>query len=138
MKLATAYFDADTDQVKSLLDGGVLTIHSVARPATPNDPITRSGLLATFRFASPAFDSAAADELSGAVFAANPVDPTGIGTPGFARAYMSDGVTAVADFSVGPGYGEIRLSEVSTTPGYPIAITALKLETWPFKYVAAE
>jgi hypothetical protein len=110
----------------------------VARPATPNDPITRSGLLATFRFASPAFDSAAPDELSGAVFAANPVDPTGVGTPGFARAYKSDGVTVVADFSVGPGNGEIRLGEASTTPGYPIAITALKLETWPFKYVAAE
>lgn len=138
MKLAAAYSDADADQVKALLDGGALTIHSVARPATPNDPITRSGLLATFRFASPAFDSAAPDELSGAVFAANPIDPTGIGTPGFARAYKADGVTVVADFSVGPGYGEIRLSEVSTTPGYPIAITALRLETWRVKDVAAE
>ncbi|HEY0909125.1 MAG TPA: hypothetical protein VGD75_02720 [Bradyrhizobium sp.] len=121
-----------------MLDGGVLTIHSVARPASPNEPISRSGLLATFRFASPAFDTAAPAGLSGAVFVANPVDPTGVGTPGFARAYQSDGVTVVADFSVGPGDGEIRLSEVSTTPGYPIAVTSFLFETWPIKYVAAE
>src|SRR5271157_5943455 len=112
MKLAAAYSDGDADQVKALLDGGVLTIHSVARPASPNEPITRSGLLATFRFASPAFDAAAPDSLSGAVFAENPADPTGVGTPGFARAYKSDGVTVVADFSVGADDGEIRLSDV--------------------------
>ena len=81
MKLASAFLDFDADQLKALLDGGVLTIHSVARPASPNQPITRSGLLATFRFASPAFDAAASDGLSGAVFVENPTDPTGIGTP---------------------------------------------------------
>lgn len=138
MKLASAFFDFDADQVKALLDGGVLAIYSVARPASPNEPITRSGLLATFRFASPAFDAAAPDGLSGAMFAENPADPTGIGTPGFARAYKSDGVTVVADFSVGPGDGEIKLSEVSTTPGYPIAVTRFRLETWPVKYAVAE
>ena len=132
MKLAAAFFDFDAAQVMALLDGGVLAVHSVARPRTPNDPITRSGLLVTFRFASPAFDPQ-----GNAVFVENPVVATGIGTPGFARAYQSDGATVVADFSVGPG-GEVSLGEVSTTTGYPIALTALRLETWPIKYAAAE
>jgi hypothetical protein len=132
MKLASAFFDSDTDQVKALLDGGVLSIYSVARPASANEPITRSGLLATFRFASPAFGS------TGAVFVENPADPTGIGTPGFARAYKADGVTVVADFSVGPGGGEIKLSEVSTTPGYKIAVTGFRLEAWPVRFAATD
>jgi hypothetical protein len=109
--------------------GGVLAGHSVARPMSPNDPITRSGLLVTFRFASPAVDPQ-----GNAVFVENPVVATGIGTPGFARAYQVDGATVVADFSV----GRISLGEVSTTTGYPIALTTLRLETWPVKYAAAE
>jgi hypothetical protein len=127
MKLAAAFDNFASDQVRSLLDGGVLKIYSVARPAGPDAPITRSGLLATFRFALPAFSTEAPAALGSAVFAENPVLPEGVGTPGFARAYSADGVTPVADFSVGPGNAEIALSEVSTTPGYKVSVVRFRL-----------
>jgi hypothetical protein len=96
MKQAAMSDDSVLAKVKSLLDGGVLKFYSVARPSSPLAPITRSGLLATFRFALPAFSAVAPAELSGA-------------------------------FSVGPGNTEITLSEVSTTPGYPISLTRFRL-----------
>lgn len=127
MKLAQAFGDFTSDRLKTALDGGVLKIYSVARPPGPDAPITRSGLLATFRFATPAFSDAAPPELGGAAFVEAAVLPDGVGTPGFARAYGADGVTAIADFAVGPAGGEITLSEVSTTPGYKISVTGFRL-----------
>lgn len=126
MKLAQAFSNSGMDDIKTLLDGGVLKLYSVARPANPDAPVTRSGLLAIFKFASPAFAADAPEDLAGAVFESKSVLPEGIGTPGFARAYRADGTTAVADFSAGPGNTEIKLSDISTTPGYPIAVTIFR------------
>ena len=56
MKVALAFVNCGIDELKALLDGGTLTVYSVARPFTPDSPVTRSGVLATFTFASPAFD----------------------------------------------------------------------------------
>jgi hypothetical protein len=124
MKLAASFQALPVDQVTPLLDGGVLKIYSVARPVSPDAPITQSGLLVTFRFGSPAVDASGP---TGVVFVENTVSPSGVGTPGFARAYSADGTTPIADFSVGPGDTDITLSEVSTTPGYPISVVRFKL-----------
>jgi hypothetical protein len=121
MKLAAAFDSYESDQVKAALDGGVLKIYSVARPPSPDTPVTRSGLLATFKFASPAFGSETPS------FVENQVSPEGVGTPGFARAFTADGKTPVADFSVGPGSADIALSEVSTTPGYKVSVVRFRL-----------
>jgi hypothetical protein len=123
MNVAAAFASSAPEEIKAALDGGKLVIYSVARPPTADTPVERSGVLATFTFASPAF---AADPAAPA-FETNPVVATGVGTPGFARAFKADGATAVADFSVGPGNCEIKLSEVSTTPNYPIRLTKLTL-----------
>jgi hypothetical protein len=123
MKIAGAFASSGPDEIKAALDGGKLVIYSVARPPPADSPVERSGALATFTFASPAFG---ADQAS-AAFESNPVLATGVGTPGFARAFKADGATPVADFSVGPGNCEIKLSEVSTTPNYPIGLTKLTL-----------
>lgn len=131
MKLAQAFSSSGLDEIKTLLDGGVLNLYSVARPPSPDAPITRSGLLATFKFASPAFGADPQAALAGALFESQSVLPQGVGTPGFARAYCADGTTAVADFSAGPGQSEIKLSEVSTTPGHPIALTTFNPEFPP-------
>jgi hypothetical protein len=56
VKVALAFVNCGIDELKALLDGGTLTVYSVARPFTPDSPVTRSGVLATFTFASPAFD----------------------------------------------------------------------------------
>jgi hypothetical protein len=116
MKLAQRYAQSCPEAVKSVLAGGRLVIHSVARPVGPDRAIERSGVLATFTFAA-----------DGASFVDNPVIATGVGTPGLARAYAADGDIAVADFSVGRG-ADIRLSEISTTPNFPIAVAAFSLE----------
>lgn len=129
MKLSEAFTNCGLDEIKALLDGGTLVIYSVARPASPDMPIERSGALATFAFASPAFgdgpDEAGAIE---ARFVGNPVTASGVGTPGFARAYKADGSVPVADFSAGPGDAEIKLSEVSTMANYPIALTRFRFQ----------
>jgi hypothetical protein len=122
MKIAHTFAAAAPDEIKAALSGGKLVIYSVARPANADVRVERSGVLATFTFAAPAFNS---DGIP--AFEANPVKATGVGTPGFARAFQADGTTVVADFSVGPGNCEIKLSEVSTTADYPIAVTKLAL-----------
>lgn len=122
MNVANAFASCKPDEIKALLDGGRLVIYSVARPATADDPVERSGILATFTFASPAFNGD-----TQAMFESNPVTATGVGTPGFARAFKADGVTPIADFSVGPGNCDIKLSEISTTPDYPISLTKIAL-----------
>ncbi len=134
MKVALAFVNCGIEELKALLDGGTLTVYSVARPFTPDSPVSRSGVLATFTFASPAFDPES-DGLENPAFAANPVNSTSVGTPGFARACKADG-TVVADFSAGPGDREIKFSEVSCSNGAPVKISQFKVlpdGSWPEK-----
>jgi hypothetical protein len=121
MKLAQPFVNSPFDDVMAALDGGKLVVYSVARPSSPDLPVQRSGVLATFTFASPAFAGYAVPS-----FESNPVVASGTGTPGFARAFKADG-SPVADFSVGPAGTDIKLSEVSTTPSFPVTLTALVL-----------
>ena len=132
MNIASAFANLSTDDVKALLDGGSLTIYSVARPISADLPVEFSGPLAAFTFATPAF-GAPDGELETPAFEANPVAASHVGTPGFARACKADG-TVVADFSVGPGDREIKLGEVSCSPGAPVKIAAFRFKSvgdWP-------
>ena len=132
MNVTTDFVACSLDELKALLDGGTLTIYSVARPITADQPVERSGVLATFTFASPAF-GAAADGVENPLFAANPVPASSVGTPGFARARKADG-TVVADFSAGPGDREIKFSEVSFSQGAPVRVATFKVIAeggWP-------
>lgn len=132
MNVASAFAGCSVEEIKALLDGGTLAIYSVARPLTADRPVDRSGLLATFTFASPAF-GAADDGLEKPLFAANPVAASSVGTPGFARASKADG-TVVADFSTGPGEREIKFLEVSCSHGAPVTLTRFKIMpdgSWP-------
>ena len=134
MKVALAFVNCGIDELKALLDGGTLTVYSVARPFTPDAPASRSGVLATFTFASPAFDPES-DGFEHPAFVANPVNANSVGTPGFARACKADG-TVVADFSAGCGDREIKFSEVSCSHGAPVTITQFKVlpdGSWPEK-----
>ena len=131
MNLASEFGNCTSDEVKGLLNGGTLTIYSVARPLLADMPMDRSGLLATFTFTENAFGTAR-DDGESPQFAANPTPATSVGTPGFARARKADGTT-VADFSVGPGDREIKLAEVSCSPGAPVRLAKLhfKQNDWP-------
>jgi hypothetical protein len=99
---------------------------------TADKPVERSGTLATFTFASPAFGETS-DGLESPIFAANPVPASSVGTPGFARARKADG-TVIADFSAGPGDREVKFSEVSFSQGAPVKVTAFRFIAeggWP-------
>lgn len=122
MNVASAFAGCPEEELKSLLDGGTLTVYSVARPVTADRAVDRSDVLATFNFASPAFGPTA-DGGETATFAANPVPASSVGTPGFARACKADG-TVIADFSAGPGPREIKFAEVSCSQGAPVKIIA--------------
>src|SRR5260370_33778328 len=111
MNVTTDLAACSLDELKALLDGGTLTVYSVARPLTADQPVERSGVLATFTFALPAF-AAATDGVENPAFAANPVPASSVGTPGFARARKPDG-PVIADFSAGPGQRGIKFGEVS-------------------------
>lgn len=132
MNVTSEFAQLSLDEIKALLDGGTLTVYSVARPLSADHAVDRSGVLATFTFASPAFGPAV-DGVEAPSFVANPVPGVTVGTPGFARACKADG-TPVADFSVGPGKREIKMAEVSCTPGAPAKVVSLKIDTeggWP-------
>lgn len=122
MNVASEFAACSEDEIKALLDGGTLTVYSVARPVTADRPVDRSGVLATFKFASPAFGG----DPGRANLIANPVPASSVGTPGFARACKADGAV-VADFSAGPGPREVKFAEVSCSQGAPVKIIAFKL-----------
>jgi hypothetical protein len=132
MNLASAFAGLSKDEIKALLDGGTLTIYSVARPISADIPVEFSSALAKLTFATPAFGGAEGDFETPA-FAESPVIASHVGTPGFARATKADGAV-VADFSVGPGAREIKLGEVSCSPGAPVKVVAFKFNEvgdWP-------
>jgi hypothetical protein len=134
MNVALEFTQCSVEELKVLLDGGSLTVYSVARPIAADHAVDRSGILATFAFASPAFGPAC-DGLETPNFAANPVSAANVGTPGFARARKADG-TVVADFSAGPGDREIKFSEVSCSHGAPVTLIKFKFIPeggWPEK-----
>ncbi|MGP8232055.1 MAG: hypothetical protein ACLQL2_05230 [Methylovirgula sp.] len=132
MNISSAFAGQSLDEIKAALDGGTLTIYTVARPLTADHAVDRSGVLATFTFASPAFGEPQ-DGLETPVFVEPSVPGTHDGTPGFARATKPDG-TVVADFSAGPGAREIKFAEVSITPGAPVKIARFQIlpdGSWP-------
>jgi hypothetical protein len=134
MNIALPFVHCSVEELKALLDGGTLTVYSVARPITADRAVDRSGALATFTFASPAFGEAS-NGLENPVFVANPVPASHVGTPGFVRATKADG-TVVGDFSAGPGDREIKFSEISCTQAAPVTLTKFKFMTeggWPEK-----
>lgn len=132
MIVASEFANRSLEEIKELLAGGTLTIYSVARPLSADHAVDRSGKLAAFTFAAPAFNTPSEDGSEVPNFAAA-VTATDVGTPGFARAVTADG-KVVADFSVGPGEREIKLAEVSCSAGAPVRVTKFKFNPeggWP-------
>ncbi|MFG1424298.1 hypothetical protein [Roseixanthobacter liquoris] len=132
MNVAKEFTQTSLEELKALLAGGTLTIYSVARPLTADRPVERSGILATFTFAAPAFGPEE-DGVETPLFVASAVPAVTVGTPGFARARTADG-KVVADFSAGPGNREIKFAEVSCSVGAPVRVVHFKFIAeggWP-------
>lgn len=134
MKPTDAFSTATIDTIKSALAGGTLTVYSVARPSSADIPVDRSGVLATFNFASPAF-AESNDDTETPCFTEHPVAAVSVGTPGFVRVCAADG-TVVADLSAGPGPREVKFKEVSCSKDAPVEITEFRFfveDNWPEK-----
>ncbi|GGF52022.1 hypothetical protein GCM10007301_09360 [Azorhizobium oxalatiphilum] len=132
MNVALEFASASPDELKAALAGGTLTLYSVARPASADHPVTRSGVLATLTFAAPAFGEAT-DAGETPLFVANPVTGAATGTFGFARLTTADG-KVVADVSAGAGPRELKLAEVSAANGGPVRVVGLRFlpeAAWP-------
>ncbi len=132
MDVASAFAGLSLDEIKAALDGGTLTIYSVARPLTADHAVDRSSVLAHFTFASPAF-AEPQDGYEVPVFVDTSVLGTHDGTPGFARAKKSTAQSS-PDFSAGPGAREIKFAEVSISPGAPVKISRFQIlpdGSWP-------
>ncbi|MDI4664509.1 hypothetical protein K9U40_09250 [Xanthobacter autotrophicus] len=133
MIVASEFATRSLEEIKELLAGGTLTVYSVARPVSADHAVDRSGKLAVFTFATPAFNTPSEDGTEVPNFAAPVVSATDVGTPGFARAVTADG-KVVADFSVGPGDREVKLAEVSCSAGAPVKVVNFKFNPeggWP-------
>ncbi|MFG1479723.1 hypothetical protein V5F53_13835 [Xanthobacter sp. V4C-4] len=133
MYVASEFAQLSLDEIKEQLAGATLTVYSVARPASADQKVDRSGKLATFTFATPAFNTPSEDGAEVPNFVANPVPGHDGGIPGFARATKADG-TVVADFSAGPGAREIKFAEVAITANAPVKVvtfTFIAEGGWP-------
>ena len=125
MNIALEFVQCSLDEIKELLNGGTLTVYSVARPITADRPVDRSGVLATFTFASPAFGEAV-EWLREPRFRCKSGSGKHVGTPGFARARKADG-TVIGDFSAGPDDREIKFSEMSCSQGAPVTLDQVQI-----------
>ncbi|MFG1394502.1 hypothetical protein [Xanthobacter agilis] len=133
MNVASEFAQKSLDEIKELLAGATLTVYSVARPTSADQPVDRSGKLATFTFATPAFNTPSEDGSEVPSFVANPVPGLDAGTPGFARAVTAEG-TVIADFSAGPGDREIKFAEVTVSTNAPVKVAKFKFNSeggWP-------
>ena len=110
------------DAALNVLDGGYLELYTGTQPATPDVAVTTQTLLGTCNLGSPAFGAT-----SGGTKTANAIaSGTGVanGTVTWARAYKSDGVTAVIDGSVGASGCDFTMADTSVTIGAVIPATA--------------
>jgi hypothetical protein len=132
MLVAGEFAQMTLEQIKEACAGGTLTVYSVARPISPEKAVDRSGLLATFKFQTPAF-AEAKEGLETPLFVEDSVAGSSVGTPGFARVRKADGTT-IADLSAGPGDREVKFAEISCTGGAPVKVTRFKFNPeggWP-------
>lgn len=109
----------------NLLSNGYLKFYDGSKPANPDTAIGAQTLLAVGRFGVVAFQASAsgvatANAISPAIWVAN-------GTATWARAFQSDGTTAMFDFSVGTSGTDIVLDSATIDNTHAFAISAATL-----------
>jgi hypothetical protein len=91
----------------ALLNGGTLVFLSGTQPATPETALSGNTTLCTATYSATAFGTpsfSSPNMQATASFTAGSYTPAAAGTSTFARAYESNGTTAVADFTVGSNW----------------------------------
>ncbi|PRH79389.1 hypothetical protein C6N75_09915 [Streptomyces solincola] len=126
LRIATALRNAMANQVTAQADGGsgaaTLKIYTGSQPATANDSIGGSTLLATFTLSDPAFGAAASGVVT---LAGTPktVAASATGTAGWFR--IQDSASAnVVDGAVGTSGAELNLNTTALNNGVNVTITS--------------
>lgn len=119
MNVAQATASAGLAAMVALLDSGSIDIYSGTMPATPETAATGT-LLVTMTISAtagstPAYTSP--NMVSTLSFSAASFSPAANGTAGYARAWQSNGTTAVADLTVGTSGTDIVLGTTTISTG---------------------
>jgi hypothetical protein len=133
MNLSQAAAEAASEALTVLMNSGTLQIRTGTIPASPETTATGTELVA-FAFTSTAFTTAFVTGSPGSVvatanFTSASVSPIASGTAGYARAFESNGTTAVADFTVGVSGGgmDITLGSTSINTGVPVDLSSFTI-----------
>lgn len=114
-KISNFAISTATDALCALLASGFLRIYDGVRPATPDTAITTQVELASLGFASVPFRPAFAGVA--VAYDLTPDQATVAGTPTWARAFRSDGTTAILDCDVAAGGSDLNLGVATITVG---------------------
>lgn len=123
---------AALDAAMNLANSGSLVIYSGSQPANADTAVGAQVALATFALANPAFAAAGGSAGSSATkvlnLPASVAAAAGAGTGTLAtwfRIYESDGVTAVADGSVGTATADLVINAATIVAGATVSITSV-------------
>ena len=130
MNAAQATVSAALAAADALLNSGMLTIYSGTMPTSPETALSGNTALVTFTFAASAFAAptySSPNMQSVGSFTETTESPLASGTATFARAYKSDGTTAVADYTVTAtgGGGDITLGNTGIQTGVPVTLNSI-------------
>lgn len=128
-RIAITVANLEAAALAARCNNGWLRIYTGGQPANPEAAVSGT-LLATLRFAATAFGAPANGVLTAAAIAS--VVASGSGTPGWFRAFESDGTTPVFDGSCGvqnqPQAGDrydMELAAASIAAGVNVSIASL-------------
>lgn len=120
--LSIASWNLALDAALNVLNGGFLEVYTGTQPATPDTALSGQTLLATLNLSATAFSASSAGTKTANAIANGTAVATGTAT--WARAYKSDGVTAVIDGSVGTSATDFIFVDVAWTTGGTVILTS--------------
>ena len=111
----------------ALYNGGTLVFYSGTQPTTPEAALSGNTALCTFNFSATAFAAptfSTPNEQMVASFTSTSATPAATGTVSFARAWESNGTTAIADYTVGLTGTDITIGNTGIQIGVPVTLSS--------------
>lgn len=124
--VAVAIRNTQLDSRAGNYNNGYLRFYSGTPPATVDTALSGNTLLAECRFGATAFGAASAGSATANAITADS-DADASGTVTFARAYKSDGTTAIEQFTVGTSGTDIIVPTTTVTQHIQFSVTSLTL-----------
>jgi len=124
-KISLVRRNVNVDAVTAAMNGGFLKWYDGAQPATPDTPITTQVLLATNNLGFPAAGASVGGTATFNAIAAATIAASGV--VAWFRIFASDGITAIADGTVGTSGCDINVNSVAFSSGALLSVTSLTL-----------